>query len=122
MIQEYSDWIKKRVPNFEAAYGQCKTVCKEMMKEFPGLSLVKGFYEDPIVGDRQHWWLKTKDNEIIDPTAIQFPSVGMFGGYREIADDDALPKGKCMNCGKISYFNSMACSEKCEKELDAYYG
>jgi hypothetical protein len=118
---EYENWISVNVPDYESAYGHCQEVCQNMLKIFPELILAKGFYEDPIIGDRQHWWLKTEKGEIIDPTVKQFPSMGMFP-YRELTENDILPKGRCMNCGALSYYHSCACCEECDKELEKIYG
>ena len=70
-----SDYLKYR--------GKCKEYSEQLCKEDPTLKLVRGFYFCPIWNkEEQHWWCVNEQNEIIDPTARQFPSNG-HGTYTE---------------------------------------
>lgn len=112
-MNKYYSWILKFVTK---AYGRCEQYSKEMQKEFPELILCKGFYYCPYWGRRQHWWLKTETGEIVDPTYMQFPSVGL-GKYEEISDDeleDKVPSGVCLECGDPVYRGKTFCSKTCE--------
>jgi len=82
MNKQYSDYIENLKLDQQSASGQCFDVCIEMKKKFPELRFAKGFYNDAKAGWRGHWWLKTASGEIIDPTAIQFPTNGN-GKYEE---------------------------------------
>jgi len=93
-----------------------------MQKIFNELTAVRGHYYCPVWGKREHWWLVDKDNEIIDPTAMQFPSKGL-GIYEPFKEGSAEPTGICMNCGEYCYEGrSSACSEVCDAEIKEYYG
>jgi hypothetical protein len=84
--------------NMETDYtkyrGKCLSVAKAMVADNPTLSLVRGWYHCPIWGKQEHWWCKTADGTIIDPTVLQFPSKGM-GNYEEFAGAYT-----CEYCGK----------------------
>lgn len=109
----YGEWIKK---NVSEPYGKCKQYTDKMIKEFPELTQCKGFYYCFAWGQRQHWWCKTTEGKIIDPTADQFPSKGR-GHYQELTDEQ-LPTGKCMNCGDYCYNGSTnMCSEECHNSF-----
>lgn len=120
MLKEsYLEWIEENRPRDPfRGRGKCRQVSEAMQKAFPELQLVAGFYECPVWGDQEHWWLMTPENEVVDPTVLQFPSGG-FGVYR-VLDPDERPVGKCMNCGGYVYRGSPSdycCSDKCEAEL-----
>lgn len=55
-------------------------------------------FEDTIIalsgGEQAHWWTKDPQGKIIDPTAAQFPSLGM-GIYEEFNG-----VVECAQCGK----------------------
>ncbi len=94
----------------ETAYGACERVCRAMKDKFNELELIRGHYYCTNWGRREHWWLKAPDGEMLDPTAIQFPSKG-FGDYEELAKDTPEPTGKCPNCGEYCYNNEQVHSE-----------
>ena len=60
----------------------------------PTLTLVCGWYDDPIWGAQEHWWCKKPDGTIVDPTARQFPFGGITEWYRKF--DGLYP---CAECG-----------------------
>jgi hypothetical protein len=119
MKDKYRNWIEENVPDYDSAYGKCKDMCLKMMKEFPELTIHRGWYQDPIIGDREHWWLKDEDNNIVDPTAHQFPTGGMFE-YKDLTDVKEIPTGRCPNCGGYIYNGGDLCSVDCETEYTMY--
>jgi len=101
-MNKYERWIIDQDITYEKAYGNCQELCLEMLEAFPMLSLVRGHYYCAIWGERGHWWLTDEDNNIIDPSAIQFPSKGK-GVYVPWNEGDKEPTGKCPNCGRYCY-------------------
>lgn len=75
--------------------GRCKNECEKLLAAQPELTIVKGWYDCPYWGRQEHWWLKDKDGEIIDPTVKQFPTRGDGAEYIEYAG--MYP---CEHCGK----------------------
>lgn len=130
MKQEYQKYIDKIL--HRDAWGHCKQQCEKMNKQFPELIPAKGWYFDAIWNEeREHHWLKTSDGEIIDPTAIQFPTKGMTNYYTEYKKGDAFKIGKCAYCGNDivateedidsgKYIDLTVCSEECHKAYVAY--
>lgn len=110
-MNKYQKYIDTLNLTKETAYGKCHETCLEMQKTFPELKLIRGHYFDPIWLDRKHWWLETKDGEIIDPTAIQFPSKGQCL-YTPWDESQPEPTGKCPNCGEYT-FNNEYVHEEC---------
>ncbi len=106
--ERYKQWIKKHISLYCHALGKCKEVCQRMMSVFPELIL----YICIVWGKREHWWLKTVNNTIIDPTSKQFPSNG-YGKYIEWKEGLEEPTGKCPNCGGYSYNHKVCCSDIC---------
>lgn len=113
----HAAWIAENVPDYASAYGQCAAVTEAMAIVFPELRRVRGHYYCGIWGERAHWWLETRDDKIVDPTAIQFPSKGR-GNYEEY-DGRPLPTGPCDNCGEAVYDGGTVCSERCHHEFVA---
>lgn len=75
----YKKWIDDHIPDKMSAYGNCHIFCNKMRREFPELILVRGWYKDPAYNKKQtHFWLETKDGEVVDPTIKQFPTQGNF--------------------------------------------
>ena len=111
----YREWIADRKLKKEAAYGKCKHYCEMMLRFFPELKLVRGYYLDCIWGERQHWWLETPEKRVVDPTHIQFPDPN--GRYVEWDDSLPDPTGKCPNCGGLCYHNKYCCCDKCDAEF-----
>ena len=96
----YEEWISQNVK--DNGYGQCHEATEAMAQAFPELSTVRGHYECPIWGTREHWWLVAPDGRIVDPTVEQFPSKGI-GEYTPLDEEAEEPVGKCANCGEYSY-------------------
>lgn len=120
MKPEYKEWIKNWLSK-NNPYGQCAEATLEMQEVFPELIRVCGHYYEPLWNqEREHWWLKTEDEKIVDPTASQFPTGGTME-YTELDEDKEQPIGKCMNCGDYVYpsigVGSCACSKSCHREL-----
>lgn len=116
MESKYNQWIEK---NVSSTYGTCAEVTEAMADAFPELTRVRGHYHCPIWGERAHWWLKTPDGKIVDPTAAQFPSRGQFT-YVEWIDGQEEPTGKCPNCGELCYKGDFCCSDECEVSYASY--
>lgn len=125
MKSEYQQWIEKNVQHYPL--GSCRSHTEQMVKAFPELRVTRGFYYCPVWDRRGHWWCVTPDNEIIDPTATQFPSKGI-GEYEEVSEETLRRwveegkylTGKCPNCGDYCYREAVFCSEECEQEFIAY--
>lgn len=117
MKQKYADWIKNWLKNNDPR-SACAEATLEMQKAFPELKRFRGYFQDPIWLSSAHWWLKDIDaDEIVDPTISQFTYLSdeQYTYYDESLPE---PKGKCMNCGKLSYHTEHACSKKCSKILE----
>lgn len=132
-MKKYNDWIISNYPTPESALNNCAQACHKMKIEFPELIITNGTIQVGIEKDeRSHWWLKNKNDEIIDPTAHQYNLFDMsIVFYNEIDDDHDLRKyslAKCINCGdkyflgKNGWNNSISCSNNCclalEKEFN----
>lgn len=124
MKPEYKTWIQENCQGVVAGF--CRSRSEAMKKTFPELILCRGYYTSPIDGIRGHWWLKTPEGEIVDPTASQF-MMDRQGSYEEYnpKDHGPLPIGKCMNCGSEVYESdnppaTCMCSEACAKSFDTY--
>lgn len=116
---KYHEWISKNVPY---AYGTCKEVTERMQVAFPELARVRGYYICAFWGKREHWWLKTNDGTIIDPTAAQFPTKGR-GAYEELLPDAKEPTGKCPECGIYVYgIETFCCVEHAHSFVCALEG
>ena len=120
----YEDWTAENWGGNE--YGHCEDATAEMVRAFPTLRRVAGFYHCPAWGRRQHWWCVDPDGKIVDPTAAQFPSLG-GGRYEELdltsaADLARIPTGKCMDCGDPVYGGSEFCSLTCSASTMRYLG
>jgi hypothetical protein len=123
---EYKAWIAEWLKTNDPI-GKCSAATLEMQKVFPELIRVRGHYYVPMWSqDREHWWLKTKDEEIVDPTAKQFPMGGTADWYTEWEEGREEPIGKCMNCGdevfKSTGVGDCACSKKCHRKLLRSFG
>ena len=114
MDDKYIVYMDNLALTERTAYGQCERVCRAMIGEFPELILCRGHYWDFAWGAREHWWIETaagESGEIIDPTAVQFPSKGA-GIYEPLDQDAPVPTGKCPNCGEYCY-NGEHVHEEC---------
>ena len=77
-----------------ALRGRCREMAEKACAADPSLTLVRGWYADPLWGDQEHWWGKRPDGTIVDPTAAQFPVPGVTAWYREY--EGLFP---CRECG-----------------------
>jgi hypothetical protein len=118
MKKEHLEWINKWNSD-NNPYGKCKEATLEMQKVFPELKLVRGHYYCTIWGERMHFWLVDENNEIVDPTARQFPTKG-FCVYVPWNEGDPEPTGICPNCGEYCYDSKTCCSEACDRAYAAY--
>ena len=113
----YAPWIKSNVP--DNCIGQCAEQTLRMAAAFPELKRIRGHYICPCWGKREHWWLITPENQVVDPTAKQFPSKGR-GDYVPWDESKEEPTGMCPQCGGYSYNGDTTCSETCFKKYKAY--
>lgn len=126
METKYESWISDYLilMNYEVL-GECKNACTQMKKFFPELTITNGFVQSPLLENEEgleHWWLKDKEGNIIDPTRSQYEYVEPIT-YIEIDDNHParnMPRNKCPNCGKYFYGTGYLCSDKCEKEYIDY--
>jgi len=114
MKEEYQDYIDKL--DKDNLMGKCKEISEKMKEEFLELTLVRGHYYCLVWGERCHWWLVDENNEIVDPTALQFPTKGN-GIYIPWVEGTEEPTGKCLNCSALVYKEKQFCCESCEEEF-----
>jgi hypothetical protein len=83
--------------NYMKYRGKCKEMAEQAAAEDPSLTVVRGHYYCPLWNRREpHWWCVKPDGEIVDPTALQFPSGGLgIGEYEPFYGYLA-----CEECGK----------------------
>lgn len=125
--RDYTTWIENWLdqnggPNKDG-YGRCKEAAEAMTLAFPELEVTKGHVLCSW-GDRGHWWCKTPDGQIVDPTARQFQS--LFS-YEEYFPGMHIRLGRCMECGEDIHgpeslegvYSTSHCSESCEKSFVA---
>jgi hypothetical protein len=117
MNKQYKKWIDYNYPTKEYSNLKCKDAVEDMVKSFPELKPIRGWYDEYQGVKRPHWWCKTQSGEIIDPTANQFDLIGEYIPYDESLGE---PKGKCRYCGNISYWSSNACSKKHWEDIKNY--
>lgn len=115
-MEKYIRWINEHVAE---EYGQCAAVTSRMLEAFPELVRVRGHYFCPLWGERSHWWLKTTQGVIVDPTVGQFPSKGR-GAYVEWIEGCEEPSGMCPNCGGEVFGGGTCCSDACGLAYAAY--
>lgn len=104
--------------NYQIFRGKCKEACEALQKVMPELILVRGWYNQPEWPRTscQHWWLKTPEGTIIDPTALQFPMPNIVGYYEEfdgicvceecgneVKEEDAMFAGRYPVCSGECY-------------------
>lgn len=127
MTEAYFAWIVQYARSGGGMAGYCYSASVMMQKAFPELTLCRGY----VHSLHEHWWLKTPDGEIIDPTATQFamiPEILRDSDYEEYTPEKHGPEpiGRCLKCGDYCYeetpgANSSACSTECLVELNKYY-
>jgi len=111
----YAQWSAKNV--LSDPRNKCKEVTERMALAFPELERVRGHYVCPIEGRLPHWWMRTPNGQIVDPTRAQFSSKG-DGLYEPHVGPE--PKGFCLNCGEYVYGDDQFCSRECFDETTAY--
>ena len=120
--KKYQEWIANYLKKHPNPLGECQRACKEMLKAFPELKIIRGHVETVFWGRRGHWWCESEDGAIADPTRRQFP--GPIE-YKQWTPDELVRTGKCMNCGEEIWrkvasldqeYHDYFCSKECEKE------
>jgi len=123
MLNKYKQWIDTYYGTYTDALGRCKEACTEMKRKFPELTVTNGFVSSAWEeNNREHWWLKDLEGQIIDPTRMQYRNIEPIE-YEEIDDNHIArqkPRKHCPNCGGYFYSDGYLCSEKCEKEYTDY--
>lgn len=101
--------------DFFAFAGKCKEMSEALVANDASLRLVRGYYECPIWGRREHWWAQRDDGSVIDPTVRQFPTCGVGAEYVEF--DGTVT---CEQCGTesseedaVTHGNYAFCSDRC---------
>jgi len=105
--------------NYIKYRGKCKEMSEAAIKEDPSLTLVRGYYFDPVWNTEEpHWWTVGEDGIIYDPSAKQFPSCGL-GVYTEF--DGTFVCEECSKTVKendaVIYGNYVVCSDNCAMRL-----
>jgi hypothetical protein len=123
-MNKYDVWINTHY-NRETSYGQCKSAAELMKNEFPELTVTNGFIEDAMWGQREHWWLKTPDGEVVDPTRSQFTCVLSYTEVDGSHPSRNYERGTCANCGEHYYIGKdyddrTVCSSRCWKAYASY--
>lgn len=118
----YDDWIKAYRVRVANTVGMCYSATLEMCAVFPELLRKRGYVLLSDGSSRCHWWCEGIDHSVHDPTGNQWAPLHIFE-YTEFSENKHGPEpiGKCMNCGSYVYnkqFGSLACTEKCNKELE----
>jgi hypothetical protein len=123
VLQKYVDWIADYARRHSSLLGMCRQATNEMKTAFPELHIVRG-HVYTTWGQRGHFWCKTDDDEIVDPTAAQF---SLIFDYEEWKPGTPVRIGKCMNCGEEIWEpvesldgpipHKSSCSAECEREL-----
>jgi hypothetical protein len=117
MDKIYQDYINQ-IPNDIRKGRNCREVTKDMQLQFPELNRVKGHYLCLVTNSMYtHWWMESKEGDIIDPTSEQFTFLG--GVYLKYEGEE--PTGKCLNCGNLIYNYNFFCSDICRKQNDSLY-
>jgi hypothetical protein len=83
-----------RMKNYLKYRGRCREMSEALVKKYPALRLVRGWYYCPLWGKQAHWWTVTPKGKIIDPTKDQFPS----GGCGDYVEYDGMVE--CAQCGR----------------------
>jgi len=75
----YRDWVLKYYPTEQSQYRKCGVATKEMSKIFPELKRIVGVYVCHYTNLKiSHCWMEDEDNNIIDPTGLQFEYGGNY--------------------------------------------
>lgn len=131
---DYADWIAAYRARTGSTINKCLSAVQEMVLAFPELRPVRGFVR--FVADEDwtdaidwrsvemHWWCKTPDEEIVDPTEDQYGGEPFTYVPYDETKHGPLPTGKCMNCGELLFHGHRFCNDACESEVlgDLIYG
>lgn len=115
--ERYRQWVDYHYPTLEEAKNQCAQATALMVKEFPELKRVGGYFYHPHTTlPIQHWWCVTEYGDIVDPTYRQF---GVRGAIDKVHYDqmDPLPTGRCLECGSLT-FNQEGMTSFCNKDCE----
>lgn len=100
--------------NYSIFRGKCKEACEALHAVLPELRMVRGYYDG-----QPHWWLKTPEGNIVDPTALQFTIANIPDLYEEFDGYVA-----CAECGEptkeseaVIDGNYACCSTRCMMRL-----
>ena len=95
--------------------GKCKEMAEALVSRDTSLTLVRGHYICPLEGKVQHWWAKTRNGEIVDPTKEQFHSSGTVGEYVEFCGivECECCKMEVKESKAVFYERYGFCSQKC---------
>ena len=118
-MEKYVEWIKTHAIN---PTGKCAEYTLAMQKDFPELTRVRGYYNCPLHGKRDHWWLVGPGGNIIDPTVNQFSTKGYAAEYILWDETSEEPTGRCLQCGDLTYRFKSFCSEDCIRKGRKIYG
>ncbi len=92
--------------------GKCQQYAEAAVAADPTLTLVRGWYLDPVWGREEYWWTTRPDGTIYDPTAAQFPMGGVAEWYEPFGG--LYP---CEECGRetpeAELFMGACCSGRC---------
>jgi len=114
----YNKYIRELTQNKTPTdlINRCKEYSIRMVRDFPELRLVGGYYVCSKLGKRVHWWCESPNGAIIDSTAAQFPSRGT-GSYREVLPRERENGRKCKSCLSPLYDNELDfCTTECENK------
>ena len=125
----YATWVKIEVEG--DGYGKCVQAVDAMHETFPELEKRFGFFfASAPWGRRHHWWLRTPDGQIVDPTGKQHPNGQIFpesdAGYEDLTDLDPeelrskVPTGVCLDCGGPVYNGETFCNSSCAAATASY--
>jgi hypothetical protein len=111
MKQEWLNWIDS-YPGQKIL--RSREVCNEMREEFSGLHLVQGYIDVGYGRPLHHWWLVSKEGEIVDPTTSQYPPILRYEEWDETSPPSS---GRCLNCKSFTFDGSHFCNQGCEKQF-----
>lgn len=93
----YQEWIDQyAVDQKHQLLGKCRQASLAMQQAFPELRTVRGHVETNW-GRRAHWWLVDAEDNIVDPTVLQFDVIFSYDPWEP---GDEVCVGKCMECGE----------------------
>jgi hypothetical protein len=125
-----AEWIVAYVTrNNGHIRGRCQEASVRMVEAFPVLRVVAGFVTTPTGFRSEHFWCETPNDDVVDPTALQFGCHPNELTYQKFEPGDEIRVGTCMNCGEPIHAPAQTlgehnrkeiCSEACEKEFGDY--